>query len=304
MKVLPVFKALSDPTRLRIMNLLLNHELNVNEIVEILDIGQSGISRHLKILTDSELLKKRKDGLWSFFSAEKGNTKKTLIDILPSLLENEIQITADNKTAKKVLKQRTEKSIQLFDSLAPHWEQMKISLFGKTDINEIILSGIFNSVVCADLGCGTGDLIEGLIQKAKTVIGVDSSPQMIAHTRKRFAAESGKVEVRMGELEHLPLREGEADTAICNMVLHHLPEPLAGLVEINRILKPKGQLIIADFSGHTSEMMRSRYGDRWLGFQIKELQDWLVRAGFAIVDKKEIAITKELTVLVLSAGKQ
>ena len=48
-KALASFKALADPTRLRILHLLLERELNVNEVVSILDIGQSGITKFISI---------------------------------------------------------------------------------------------------------------------------------------------------------------------------------------------------------------------------------------------------------------
>ncbi len=67
--VLLRFKALSDATRLRLMHILLHYELSVNELVTILGMGQSRISRHLKILTEAGLLTSRRDGLWVFYSA-------------------------------------------------------------------------------------------------------------------------------------------------------------------------------------------------------------------------------------------
>lgn len=66
------FKALADETRLRLLNLLREQELNVNEIVAILEMGQSRISRHLKILSESGLLQSRRDGLWVFYKAADG----------------------------------------------------------------------------------------------------------------------------------------------------------------------------------------------------------------------------------------
>ena len=80
MNTVLTFKAFSDPTRQRIMNLLLNQELNVNEIMETLNMGQSRISRHLKILADAGLLTIRKDGLWSFYSAPLNGEARRFID--------------------------------------------------------------------------------------------------------------------------------------------------------------------------------------------------------------------------------
>ena len=65
------FKALSDETRLRLTYVLERYELSVNELVSILEMGQSRVSRHLKILTEAGLLSSRRDGLWVFYSSVK-----------------------------------------------------------------------------------------------------------------------------------------------------------------------------------------------------------------------------------------
>ena len=59
------FKALSDETRLRLVHILLHYELSVNELVSILDMGQSRVSRHLKILTEAGLLTSRRWTSWT-----------------------------------------------------------------------------------------------------------------------------------------------------------------------------------------------------------------------------------------------
>ena len=51
MTTVTIFKALADETRLRLLRILLHHELSVNELVSILKMGQSRISRHLRVLS-------------------------------------------------------------------------------------------------------------------------------------------------------------------------------------------------------------------------------------------------------------
>lgn len=66
MKLLTQTKALADETRLRLIGVLAAHELNVGEIVQVLGMGQSRISRHLKILMDAGLVACQRHGLWAF----------------------------------------------------------------------------------------------------------------------------------------------------------------------------------------------------------------------------------------------
>ncbi|RPJ06226.1 MAG: SAM-dependent methyltransferase [Spirochaetaceae bacterium] len=203
-----------------------------------------------------------------------------------------------------MLAERDQETRRLFDSLAPEWEEMKQEILGSFDLNGEITKLLPATGTVADLGCGTGDLVKALAQKAKKVIGVDSSQEMIRASRSRFSRKNGIVEVRMGEFEHLPLRDCEADTAVCSMVLHHLPDPFQGIREVERVLKPKGRFIIADLDSHNSEIMRSGYGDRWLGFPEKTIENWLIKAGFCNIKIKQFPVKRNLTVLVISAEKK
>lgn len=67
-EVAKVFKALSDETRLRILNLLMERECCVCEVMQVLDLSQTRASRNLGTLYDAGLLNLRKEGLWSVYS--------------------------------------------------------------------------------------------------------------------------------------------------------------------------------------------------------------------------------------------
>ncbi len=128
---------------------------------------------------------------------------------------------------------------------------------------------------------------------------------MLELCRRRFSQEElgdGRVSLRIGELSHLPLRDHEADFACINLVLHHLSAPEEGLREIRRIMAPHGRLFVADFLRHNDETMRSRYGDRWLGFEESELAAGLERAGFALVRSARQSVGRGLELLLMEAA--
>ena len=104
-----------------------------------------------------------------------------------------------------------------------------------------------------------------------------------------------------GELDHLPLRDQEADFACINLVLHHLSDPGEGLREIRRSLTTGGHLFVADFLQHHDETMRSRYGDRWLGFDEERLQERLRQAGFEVLSCTRQAVGRGLFLLLVQA---
>jgi len=279
------FKALSDETRLRLLNLLIHFELNVNEITEAMSMGQSRISRHLKILTDSGLLDWRRDGLWVFYrSAREGNGRE-FINSISATFKNDYDLKIDLSRLLWIIEEKSRAKTEFFDSIAPDWDNIKKDITGSLDITGQVLDRIRSADTAADLGCGTGELLLALSKKARRVIGVDKSPKMLAQLKSRFDDKNGRIDLRIGAIEHLPMKDGEADTAVINMVLHHLPSPFNGIAEANRILKTGGHLYIIDLDKHGSEKMRERYGHRWLGFSRDDMENWLESAGFMINER-------------------
>jgi ArsR family transcriptional regulator len=129
---------------------------------------------------------------------------------------------------------------------------------------------------------------------------------MLGEARKRLSSEDlAGVELRLGEMAHLPLSDGEAQVALLNMVLHHAPQPSAVLAELARVLAPGGTLLIADLARHEKEWLREQMADQWLGFGEDELQGWLVSAGFDGADCRLVSGQRdEQGVLICRAGKR
>ncbi|MBN2534556.1 MAG: ArsR family transcriptional regulator [Spirochaetales bacterium] len=304
MNTVRLFKALSDETRLRITALLLEHELHVSEITEVLEMGQSRISRHLKILTDAGLISFRRDGLWSFYHASRQGDGFTFINQVKYLFKDNPVFKQDGDRIN-VLKKTQKKEIRrFFNTIAGDWERLKADILKGFDLAGVIDSVLPRCSVVADLGCGTGDLLPLLHKKAIHVIGVDNSPRMLEKARVSLEKKPQSYDLRIGELEHLPLKDNEAETVIINMVLHHLSEPGLGINEAFRVVKTGGMLIIADFEKHADERLRSRYGDRWLGFENGQVLSWLKETGFTIKERTLHQLENMLSIFLITALKQ
>jgi len=301
--VIDFFKALSDETRLRLLNLSIHYELNVNEIVNILDMGQSRISRHLKILTDCGLLSFRRDGLWIFYSAANDGAGFDFVQSIKYLLNHNDLFQKDLQSADICIKERSKKTTRFFDAISKNWELLKQDIIGDLDLNGIILNEIRPSDTIVDLGCGTGDLLPILKTKASHVIGVEKSSNMLEEARRNYDFDRDGIDTRIGELEHLPLRDEEADIAITNLVLHHLSEPKKAIYEVQRILKPKGSFIIVDLLLHKEESMRHKFGDLWLGFSIDVLVKWLNKIGFTPINVEHFDLKNGLKGFIYNSQK-
>ena len=303
--LLHALKALAEETRLRLFNILLQHELNVGELTVILGMGQSRVSRHLKILVESGLLAGRRDGLWVFYSAVAsgfGQEVRAAVEPLIRVQEDSV-LSDDLARADAVMEERNQATQRFFDSIATDWDSLSNQVLGGLDLNAEIASRLPQGGVVADLGCGTGRLLAVMAKGADQVVGVDNSQKMLDVARKSFAHKDNAVSLRIGELEHLPLRDKEADAAVMSMALHHLSNPMAGIAEAYRVLSDSGTFILVDFLKHDTESMRFTYGDRWLGFSAGELDDWLENAGFKPGTSQDFSVNKGLTVRMVTALK-
>lgn len=278
------FKALSDETRLRLVCVLQKYELSVNELVSLLEMGQSRVSRHLKILTEAGLLSSRRDGLWVFYSAVTDGEGADFLRSVAPFLSSGI-VRADVLMAAQIIEERALKTRQFFNTIAEHWDTLSREVLGGFDLAGAVCEAIpADCAVAVDLGCGTGIVLERMCGRAREIIGVDGSPRMLELSRRRLAGMDGDepVSLRIGDLSHLPLRDEEADFASINMVLHHISEPKTVLSEIRRTLRPGGQLLVADFDQHDQERMRVEYGDLWLGFNEVTMRRFLQSTGFEV----------------------
>lgn len=275
--------ALSDAARSRMLVLLDRHELTVSELCSVMQLPQSTVSRHLKTLSDAKWVGCRRDGTSRYYSLtvdDRGAPTKRLW----SLLREQVSATAgadqDARRLKGALARRQTKSQEFFESAAGQWDKLREELFGGAS-HLLALPGLLDDRwVVGDLGCGTGQVAAALAPFVARVVAVDRSGDMLQVARRRLR-DAPNAEVRRGELEALPIADGELDAATLLLVLHHLPDPAAALIEAARALKPGGRLLLADMLPHDREEYRQQMGHVWLGFGDEQVQRLLSAAGFS-----------------------
>ena len=303
MEIIKQFKALSDPTRLRLLNILNHYELNVNEIVSIVDMIQSGVSRHLKILLESGLLVSRKDGSFIYYSANKIRDTFPLINLACAGIEKEIVCAQDLKKAKQSINIRKNRTKRFFRTVAPQWDRLKKEVLGNFDLNGILKQIALGCDRVADLGCGTGEMLGSLFKEDKKIlIGVDSSPEMLEQARIKLPSPNA-IDLRLGELENLPMKDQEVDTVIMSMVLYHIFEPEKSLNEVFRVLKPGGTFLLADFEKHDQENIKEIIGGSWLGFEKDQINTWFSTCGFSLKSFDRYEVEKGLCINLYIAEK-
>jgi len=96
-----IFRALSDRTRLRILNLLREGEMCVGDLVEVLQVPQPTASRHLAYLRRFDLVEVRKNGQWAFYSlaSDPASIHNRILHLIAPQLDDDTEFAVDHERA-------------------------------------------------------------------------------------------------------------------------------------------------------------------------------------------------------------
>ncbi|MEE2711680.1 MAG: metalloregulator ArsR/SmtB family transcription factor [Planctomycetota bacterium] len=291
-----LFRLLADRTRLRVLGLLGREELAVGELARVLGLSPSRLGNHLRQLREAGLVQDRKEGTWTFVSLRKnGALPAELWAAVETELERSTDTQADLERLAEVLESRRARSRSYFDEVAPEWDMIGSDFRTGVARARVAASLVPNELIVADVGCGTGYLSSGLASIVSKVILVDHAPGMLDAARQNLEGARCELEFRCGEIDALPLAEGEVDAVVAGMVLHHAPDLTAFFREASRVLKPGGVLVVEDLLPHREAWMRDTMADLRLGLEPRDLAARLTDIGFVDVvqDPVEDAYTPE-----------
>jgi ubiquinone/menaquinone biosynthesis C-methylase UbiE len=280
--VLDRLSALSDPTRSRILLLLDRHELTVGELCSILQLPQSTVSRHLKLLADDGWIIARGEATSRFYKmvpSRLDDATKQLWAVVRAQVSSAVGASQDARRAQSVLAKRRDKAQIFFFNQSDVWDKMRADMIGaRTDLLAL-LDLLDESWVVGDLGCGAGHISEALAPCVGRVIAVDESGPMLAAAQARLASHTN-VELRTGTIESLPIEDAALDAAVLFLVAHFITDPTKVMREIRRVLKPGGRLLIVDLMSHDRIEYVVQLGHVWQGFDGDQVKEWLADAGF------------------------
>jgi ArsR family transcriptional regulator len=278
--IIKTLRAVADPNRLRILLLLRGEELSVAELQEILVMGQSTISTHLSQLKQAGLLEDRRTGKSNLYRLNPSDGGGVLEQLLDQAKQEIPETGHDQLAMRSVLKKRQDTMRSFFDSVAGRLGRDYVPGKSWKSMAEMLLR-LMPPMVIADLGAGEGAFALLLAQQAKKVIAVDTSAKMLEVGRE-LALRHGvqNVEYRQGDMEEVPIGDGDVDLVFFSQSLHHALHPERAVSEAWRVLRPGGRIVILDLVKHRYEEARELYADEWLGFSEVELETMLEKAGF------------------------
>ncbi|HKB09100.1 MAG TPA: metalloregulator ArsR/SmtB family transcription factor [Vicinamibacterales bacterium] len=282
-----LYRLLGDEARLRLLRVLARERLNVTELTGVLGLAQSGVSRHLGLLKDAGLVNEERDGGFSYYRLAPAldGTEAPLTSVLRGQFDAaaaDPAVRADDARLQEVLRLRKEN----FDAHAgPDTRDARQLVPGRSWAAWSRALGLLMPPLrVADLGCGEGYLTIEAARWASRVIAVDKSQAVLkrakALARRRRVA---NVIWKKGELDRLPIRDAVVDVAMLSQALHHADDPARAVFEAARVTVPNGRVLLLDLRAHQEEWVRSKLGDRRLGFEDQELHRMLAVAGLTNV---------------------
>ena len=289
-------RLLADPTRLRLLLLLEQEELSVAELQEVLGMGQSRISSHLAQLKRAGVVTDRRAGKNVYYGAKNNgqNSRHARVAELTRILARELpEASRDRTSLKLILRKRQDKAREYFDELAGKFGRSYVPGRSWQALAHTLIT-LLPPLTVADLGAGEGTLSQLLAKRARKVIAIDNSPNMV-----EFGAQLAKkhdfknLEYRLGDIEDPPIAKNSVDLAILSQALHHAIHPEKAIAAAHRILKRGGRLAILDLLSHRFDRARELYADHWLGFSEVQLHQWLEKAGFRQIEVSVVSREKQ-----------
>lgn len=245
-KLLGQFKALADPTKVRLVALGAVAECSVSELTQVTGQSQPRISQHLKQLCAVNLLERFRDGHFVYYRVPTRGAdsvaRRRLLALLPG---DEPQFTQDTNRLR-ALRAHDKPVAPTADDRLLHRALVELTVAGS--LGDLL-----------DIGCGQGRLLKLLASRAQRVVGVDidSDARQIARAEMLLAG-LPNCTLRQGDMYSLPFADGEFDTIILDDVLAGADEPKRVVDEALRLLKDGGRILLLESvgDGQVAELQR------------------------------------------------
>ncbi|QTT86423.1 ArsR/SmtB family transcription factor [Pseudomonas chlororaphis] len=279
-------KAGGDPLRLNVLRALANDSFGVLELAQIFAIGQSGMSHHLKVLAQANLVATRREGNAIFYRRALPHTELLGGRLHAALLDEVDNLTLPGEVQSRiglVHRQRAAASQDFFSRVAEKFCAQQDLIAGLPQYRESVLAlldklNFTDTATAIEVGPGDGSFLPELAHRFTQVTALDNSPAMLELARQVCERET-LANVSLQLADALNGASLTADCVVLNMVLHHFAAPADALKRLAGLLQPGGSLLVTELCSHNQSWAREACGDLWLGFDQDDLARWATAAG-------------------------
>lgn len=246
---LSTFKAVADPTRLRLLSVLATGEATVGELQEILAQSQPRVSRHLRLLDEADLVTRFRDGQSIYYRLASSSTVNALVELIGDMAGDSSEPLDRDREALLRVKQGRQRDA-LADASQKVWGRS--AAVPRPDgaslaaaIDEVLGDATIRDALA--VGCGSGVLLTELGRHAGQVVGIDTVRRMRILARSRVhQAGLANCTVRDADMHALPFPDDAFDLVLLDETLSISRDPRQALQETARVLRAGGWLLIFD----------------------------------------------------------
>ena len=290
-------KASGDELRLNVLRALASDSFGVLELAQIFGVGQSGMSHHLKVLAQAELVATRREGNAIFYRRALPDSLRLGGRLHAALLEevDELVLPEDVQARiAQVQQRRAATSQDFFLRVEEKFRAQQDLIAGLPQYRESLLALLDNlsfapTASALEVGPGDGGFLPDLARRFAQVTALDNSPTMLELARQVCEREN-LANVNLQLADALGATDVQADCVVLNMVLHHFSDPALALRQLAKRVKAGGSLLVTELCSHDQGWAREACGDLWLGFEQDDLARWANDAGLAPGDSLYVGL--------------
>jgi ArsR family transcriptional regulator len=272
---------LAEPSRVRLLALLADNELTVNELTSITELGQSRVSTHLGKLREAGLVRDHRVGGSTFYRLANGEMPgeaRKLWSLVSAGLDD-ARIETDRQRCAALLRARRAAArwpesvageMERHYSPGRTWEALAGGLIGLLELGDVL-----------DAGAGDGALAALLAPRARSITCVDVSEKLVEAARVRLAG-FANARSEVADLHELPFAKPAFDQVLMLNVLPFLRTPARALGEAARVLRPGGTLALVTLAEHEHLDVTQAYGHVHAGFAPAAVRRMLQKAGLEV----------------------
>ncbi|HMO76241.1 MAG TPA: metalloregulator ArsR/SmtB family transcription factor [Sphingopyxis sp.] len=286
-ELIDIFRALADPTRLRVVALLREMELAIGELAVVLEQSQPRVSRHVRILAEAGIIERRREGSWVFLRIAGDGPVGDLLarpEEWPFSMREAAVAAQDAQRLAAVRIERAAAAERYFAEHAAEWDAIRSRHVAESEVEAAMLAMVAGRRLghLLDIGTGTGRMAEIFAPTVRRITALDRSPEMLRIARAKLADQPVPIDLVQGDFLNLPLESASIDSIVIHQALHFAHEPDRVIAEAARVLRGGGHLLIVDFAPHEDEELRSLAAHARLGFSDAQIRGWFASAGMVL----------------------